>query len=299
MKNILGNRWFLLIVLALTWGSSFIMIKKSLLEFSPYEIGSLRVLISGIILSFIGIPVIRKMSKKSIFYVALAGLFGNFLPLYLFPMAQTHISSSLAGVLDSLVPIFVLVIGFIFYGVKTQISQVFGAIIGFFGAATLMYFSESSTEETQIGYALLIVFATVCYAIAALIIKDKLGHLTSIELTASMFSMWAIPAFIILISTGFFTSHESTPETWTAFGFVSILAVVGTTIAIVLYYKLIQDTTAIFASSVSYLLPILAIIWGLLDGEKFSPWYIFSGALILIGVYLIREKKAKPRMVPR
>src|SRR5690554_1104216 len=114
MKNILGNRWFLLIVLALTWGSSFIMIKKSLLEFSPYEIGSLRVLISGIILSFIGIPVIRKMSKKSIFYVALAGLFGNFLPLYLFPMAQTHISSSLAGVLDSLVPIFVLVIGFIF-----------------------------------------------------------------------------------------------------------------------------------------------------------------------------------------
>ena len=299
MKNILGNRWFLLIVLALTWGSSFIMIKKSLLEFSPYEIGSLRVLISGIVLSFIGIPVIRKMSKKSIFYVAVAGLFGNFLPLYLFPMAQTHISSSLAGVLDSLVPIFVLIVGFLFYGVRTQISQVFGAIIGFFGAATLMFFSESNTEETQIGYALLIVFATVCYAIAALIIKDKLGHLTSIELTASMFTMWAVPALVILTSTGFFGAHESTPEVWTAFGFVSILAIVGTTIAIVIYYKLIQDTTPIFASSVSYLLPILAIMWGLLDGEKFSPWYIFSGALILIGVYLIREKKAKPRMVPR
>src|SRR5690554_4393120 len=106
MKSIVGNRWFLLIVLALTWGSSFIMIKKSLLEFSPYEIGSLRVLISGIVLAFLGIPIIRKMTKKTFFYVALAGLFGNFLPLYLFPMAQTHISSSLAGVLDSLVPIF-------------------------------------------------------------------------------------------------------------------------------------------------------------------------------------------------
>lgn len=299
MKNILGNRWFLLIVLALTWGSSFIMIKKSLLEFSPYEIGSLRVLISGIILSFIGIPAIRKMSKKNIFYVAIAGLFGNFLPLYLFPMAQTHISSSLAGVLDSLVPIFVLVIGFLFYGIKAQISQVFGAIIGFFGAATLVYFSESRTEASQVGYALLIVFATICYAVAALIIKDKLGHLTSIELTASMFSIWAIPSFFILISTGFFTNHESTPKTWTAFGLVSILAVVGTTIAIVIYYKLIQETTAIFASSVSYLLPIFAMIWGLLDGEKFNPWQIFSGALILIGVYLIREKKEKPRMVPR
>jgi drug/metabolite transporter (DMT)-like permease len=299
MKGIFGNRWFLLVILALTWGSSFIMIKKSLLEFSPFEIGSLRVLISGVILSFIGIPVIRKMKKKSLFYVALAGLFGNFLPLYLFPIAQTHISSSLAGVLDSLVPIFVLILGFIFYGVRTQISQVFGAIIGFFGAATLMFFSESNTEETQIGYALLIVFATICYAIAALIVKDKLGHLTSIELTASMFTMWAVPALVILLSTGFFSSHESTPETWTAFGFVSILAIFGTTIAIVIYYKLIQDTTPIFASSVSYLLPILAIMWGLLDGEKFSPWYIFSGVLILIGVYLIREKKAKPRMVPR
>ncbi|RYM33547.1 EamA/RhaT family transporter [Brumimicrobium glaciale] len=299
MKGIFGNRWFLLVILALTWGSSFIMIKKSLLEFSPFEIGSLRVLISGVILSFIGIPVIRKMKKKSLFYVALSGLFGNFLPLYLFPIAQTHISSSLAGVLDSLVPIFVLVLGFIFYGVRTQISQVFGAIIGFFGAATLMFFSESNTEETQIGYALLIVFATICYAIAALIVKDKLGHLTSIELTASMFTMWAVPALVILLSTGFFSSHESTPETWTAFGFVSILAIFGTTIAIVIYYKLIQDTTPIFASSVSYLLPILAIMWGLLDGEKFSPWYIFSGVLILIGVYLIREKKAKPRMVPR
>jgi len=299
MKSIVGNRWFLLIVLALTWGSSFIMIKKSLLEFSPYEIGSLRVLISGIVLAFLGIPVIRKMTKKTFFYVALAGLFGNFLPLYLFPMAQTHISSSLAGVLDSLVPIFVLVIGFLFYGVKTQISQIFGAIIGFFGAATLMFFSETNTEETQIGYALLIVFATICYAIAALIIKDKLSHLSSIELTASMFTMWAFPALIILTSTGFFGNHESTPEVWTAFGFVSILAIVGTTIAIVIYYKLIQDTTPIFASSVSYLLPILAIMWGLLDGEKFSPWYIFSGALILIGVYLIREKKEKPKMVPR
>lgn len=289
----------MLIILALTWGSSFIMIKKSLLEFSPYEIGSLRVLISGVILSFIGIPVVRRLDRKSLFYVAVAGLFGNFLPLYLFPMAQTHISSSLAGVLDSLVPIFVLLLGFIFYGVRTQISQIFGAIIGFFGAATLMFFSESNTEETQIGYALLIVFATVCYAVAALIIKDKLGHLTSIELTASMFTMWAVPALVILLSSGFLNNHESTPETWTAFGFVSILAIFGTTIAIVIYYKLIQDTTPIFASSVSYLLPILAVMWGLLDGEKFSPWYIFSGILILIGVYLIREKKEKPRMVPR
>ncbi|PWH86548.1 DMT family transporter [Brumimicrobium oceani] len=299
MKNIFGNRWFLLIILALTWGSSFIMIKKSLLEFSPYEIGSLRVLISGIILSMIGIPVIRKMNRVTLFYVALAGLFGNFLPLYLFPMAQTHISSSLAGVLDSLVPIFVLILGFLFYGVKTQISQIFGAIIGFFGAATLMYFSESNTEETQIGYALMVVFATVCYAVAALIIKDKLSKLTSIELTASMFTLWAIPALVILLSSGFTKNHNFDYETLTAFGFVSILAIFGTTIAIVLYYKLIQDTSPIFASSVSYLLPIFAVMWGLIDGEKFSPWYIFSGVLILIGVYLIREKKKKPKMVPR
>lgn len=294
MKKLLNNRWFLLTVLALTWGSSFILIKKSLLGFSPYEIGSLRLVISGVLLSFIGIPALRRLDRKSIAYIAIAGFCGGVVPLFLFPIAQTHISSSLAGVLDSLVPIFVLLIGFAFYGVKTRISQVFGVILSFFGASTLVFFSETNTEETQFIYALLPVIASITYAISALLIRDKLMHISSVELTAVMFTFWAVPAFISLFFMGTFTGHEATSQTWTSFGFITILAVMGTTLAVIIYNKLIQETTAVFASSVSYLLPVLAVIWGILDGEKFTPWYIFSGVLILIGLYLIQEKKVEP-----
>ncbi|HLW40084.1 MAG TPA: DMT family transporter [Brumimicrobium sp.] len=296
MKKCIQNKWFLLIILSLTWGSSFILIKKSLLNFSPYEIGSLRLLVAGVLLSFIGIPTLRKLDKKSIYYIVLAGLYSSVLPLFLFPIAQTRISSSLAGVLDSLVPIFVLLIGFTFYGLKPKISQVFGVILSFFGVSTLIFFSESNAEETHLLYAMLPVIASVTYAISALLIRDKLMHINSVELTAVMFTLWTPPAFISLLFMGTFTSHEPTPQLWSSLGYIGILAVMGTTLAVIIYNKLIQETTAVFASSVSYLLPVLAVIWGIMDGEKFTPWYIFSGILILIGIYLIQEKKVEPQL---
>lgn len=291
MKKAFENRWFLLIVIALTWGSSFILIKKSLLVFTPYEIGAIRVGVSGLILAFIGVPALRKMNGNTLFWVAMAGFFGNFLPMFLFPLAQTKVSSSLAGILDSLVPVFVLVLGFIFFGIRSKWIQVLGAVIGFLGAAMLMCFSESTTSHSQLGYALLVVLATACYGLSALIIKEKLQHVPSLKLSGSVFTIWMLPSFLILAGSGFFTRFQITRETTEAIGYLGILTVLGTAVAMILYYKLIQNTSPVFASTVTYLLPIVAIVWGLLDGEKFSIWYVFGGLLILIGIYLIREKK--------
>lgn len=299
MGKIIENKWFLLIIIALTWGSSFILIKKSLLVFTPYEIGAFRVAVSGLILGYIGFPALRKMSKKTLFWVALTGFFGNFLPMYLFPIAQTRVSSSLAGILDSLVPVFVLILGFFLFGIKSKWLQVLGAIVGFAGAAMLMYFSEATSEESKLGYALLVVLATACYAVAALIIKQKLGHVQSIKLSGAVFSVWMVPSLLILIFSGFFTSFEANPKTWEALGYLSILTVIGTAIAMILYYKLIQNTTPVFASTVTYLLPLVAVVWGLLDGEKFSIWHVIGGLLILWGIYLIREKKKDIQPVAR
>lgn len=291
MGKLFENRWFLLFVIALTWGSSFILIKKSLLVFNPYQIGAFRVAVSGLILGYIGFPSLRKMDSKTLFWVVLTGFFGNFFPMYLFPIAQTKVSSSLAGILDTLVPVFVLVLGFLLFGIKSKWIQVLGAFIGFAGAALLMYFSEATSEESKIGYALLVVLATACYALAALIIKQKLQHVPSLKLSGSVFSVWLIPSLLILFFSGFFTDFKDTPETWSALGYLSILTVMGTAIAIILYYKLIQNTTPVFASTVTYLLPLIAVVWGLMDGEKFSIWYVVGGLLILWGIYLIREKK--------
>lgn len=299
MNKVFDNRWFLLIIIALTWGSSFILIKKSLLAFTPFEIGAVRVGVSGLIMAYIGVPALFKMSKKTLSWVAVAGFFGNFLPMFLFPWAQTQVSSSLAGILDSLVPVFVLVLSFLLFGIRSTWVQVLGAIIGFAGAATLMYFSESSEEGSQLGYALLVVLATACYALSSLVIKEKLQHVPPLQLSGGVFTIWMLPSFLILIFSGFFTNFQSNPETWEALGYLSILTVVGTAMAMILYYRLIQNTSPVFASTVTYLLPIVAVVWGLLDGEKFTIWYILGGLLILAGIYLIREKKKDPQVAPR
>ena len=299
MGKLFENRWVLLIIIALTWGSSFILIKKSLLAFTPYQIGAFRVGISGLLLAFIGIPAIRKMDKRTLFWVSLTGFFGNFFPMFLFPIAQTRVSSAMAGILDSLVPVFVLVLGFFLFGIKSKGLQFLGALIGFIGAAMLMYFSEATSEESRLGYALLVVLATACYAMAALIIKERLGHVRSMDLSGAVFSIWMIPSFLILLFTGFFSDFEANPETMESLGYLSILTVMGTAIAIILYYKLIQNTSPVFASTVTYLLPLIAVVWGLLDGERFSIWYVFGGLLILWGIYLIREKKKDIQPVAR
>ncbi|MEM0519614.1 DMT family transporter [Aequorivita flava] len=291
MGKIIDNKWFLLIIIAVTWGSSFILIKKSLLVFSPFQIGAFRVAISGILLAFIGLPALRKMPSKTLFWIALTGFFGNFIPMYLFPIAQTRVSSALAGILDSLVPVFVLVFGFFLFGIKSKWLQILGALIGFVGAGILMYFSETTSEESKLGYALLVVLATACYAVAALIIKAKLQHIPSMKLSGAVFTIWMVPSLLILIFSGFFSDFQPNTETWEALGYLSILTILGTTIAIILYYKLIQNTSPVFASTVTYLLPLVAVVWGLLDGEKFSLWYVIGGLLILWGIYLIREKK--------
>lgn len=298
MDNFLKNKWFLLIIMALTWGSSFILIKKSLPAFSPYEIGAFRVGLSGLLLSFIAIPALRKMPMRDTLWVAAAGFFGNFLPMFLFPIAQTQVGSSLAGIINSLEPIFVLTLGFFIFGIRSKLTQVIGAIIGFVGAATLLFFSEMNSEESQLAYTLLMVVASASYAVSALIIKLKLQHVKSIHVSSSVFSIWMVPSFLILLFSGFF-SIEYTTETYEALGYLSILSIFGTAIGIMLFYKLIQDTSAVFASTVSYLLPVVAVMWGVLDGEQFTIWYLLGALLILIGIYLIREKKKKPQVTPR
>lgn len=298
MDKIYNNRWFLLLFISITWGSSFILIKKSLLVFTPYEIGAIRVVGSGLILASIGIPALVRMKRSTLLWVIIAGFFGNFVPMFLFPIAQTQVSSSLAGILDSLVPIFILAFGFLFFGIKSKFSQVIGAIIGFIGAASLIIFSEGNSEESQFGYALLIILGGASYAVNSLIVKEKIPELDAIKLTAAVYSFWAIPAGIILYFTGIIQNFEMKENYIEPMFYMAFLTIFGTAIAMLLYFKLIQNTSAVFASISSYLLPIVAIIWGILDDEEFSFWYILSGILIAIGIYLIREKKSASISIP-
>ena len=293
--EILKNRWFILSILAVTWGSSFILIKKSLLVFTPYQIGSIRVALSGILLLGIGIPAMRRMDRKTFLWMMLAGAMGNFVPMYLFPLAQTRVSSSMAGILDSLVPVFVLVFGFLFFKIRSRAMQWAGTIIGFAGAGMLMYFSGSSDGGSDPAYAMLIVLATACYGASALIVNRKLSHVPSLQLSASVFSFWMFPSVIFLFFTGLAREGVSSQDLLHGASYLGILSVIGTALAILLYFRLIQTTSAVFASMVTYLLPVVAVFWGILAGETFSTWYALGGMLILLGIYLVQERKDKLR----
>ena len=289
----LSNKWFLLVILSLTWGSSFILIKQSIKVYEPMQVGALRLTIAGLVLVFFGIRNFKYIPKKLMPWVIIGGCCGNFIPMFLFPIAQQEVSSSMAGILDSLVPIFILILGYIFFGIKSRWSQILGAIVGFVGAAILMM-DDGSGEKSDVFHSMLIVLATALYGTSGLIVGRFLNGIQSFKLSSVVFTIWLGPSLLILGFTGFLTEFKATPQQLEGLGYVAILGLVGTAGAMILYYKLIQQTNAIFASVVTYLMPIVAVGWGILDGEKLTWIHAIGGILILAGVYLIQMKsKAK------
>ncbi|WP_257667328.1 DMT family transporter [Parapedobacter tibetensis] len=290
------QKWLLLGVLTLTWGSSFILIKQSIAVYTPMQVGALRLCAAGLVLVIFGVQNFKHIPKKLMPWVIIGGAMGNFIPMFLFPLAQEKVSSSMAGILDSLVPLFILLFGYLFFGIRSRVVQIIGAVIGFIGAAILMG-DDGNGGKSDVFHSSLIVLATAFYGLNGLIISKYLSGIPSFKLSSVVFTMWFGPALLILGFTGFFTTFEGTAAQWSGLGYVAILGLVGTALAMILFYKLLQSTSAIFASMVTYLMPLVAVMWGVLDGERLVWAHAAGGALILLGVYLI-QKKPKERVSP-
>ena len=286
------EKWVLLVLLSVIWGSSFILIKKSLEHFNPYEVGALRVLIAGIILLPLAILNIRKFPKKNLKWLILAALTGNFIPMFLFPIAETEVSSSIAGIINSMMPIFVIIVGALLWKFQTSKRQVIGVIISFTGACILA-FSGGEGGEFKLIPILLLLLATLFYAISTTTVKSKLSDVPAKILSAFVFSFVLIlPSVIALVFAGFFNNLQVNSGFWEGLGFVSLLSIFGTGLAMMLNYKLLSVSTPLFASTVTLLMPVVAIIWGLLDGEKLTLMQGFGGVIILAGLIFLRQMPA-------
>lgn len=287
------EKWILLAVLSIIWGSSFILIKKSLLHFTPYEVGALRVLIAGILLLPLAIRNLKKFPKKNIKWLILAAVTGNFIPMFLFPIAEESVSSSIAGIVNSMMPIFVILVGLIFWKFKTTRKQVIGVAISFTGACILA-FSGNSSGELKLVPVLLLLAATLGYAISMTTVKSKLHDIPAKILSAFVFSVvLLVPALVTLVITGFFKNHDADSAFFTGLGYVSLLSVFGTGLAMMLNYRLLNISTPLFASTVTLLMPVVAVIWGILDGEELSPMQFAGGLIIIGGLIFLRAKKLK------
>tara|TARA_X000001036_G_scaffold439633_1_gene491515 strand:- start:245 stop:1126 length:882 start_codon:yes stop_codon:yes gene_type:complete len=291
MKNSVIYPWFLLILLSIIWGSSPILIKKSLSTLTPFEIGALRISSAAIFLSPFFFKVLNKINKSNFFLLLLSGVIGNLIPYFLYPLAQTEIDSSTSGVLTSLTPFFALLIGGVFYNQKIYKNNITGLIIGFMGTFCLIFFSTENNSINANLYGLLVVLATLFYGINLNLLKYHLVKLDPLTITStSLFFISPITIWLLISETTFLSNLDKLSDNINEIFYVLILGIVGTAIATIIFYRLVQIRDTVFASSVTYLMPIVAIFLGLIDGEIINLIQFFGMLLILIGVYWANKK---------
>jgi len=281
----------LLLLLSLIWGTSFILIKKGLVAFSPVEVAAIRISVAALALLPIALAQWNSVEKSQYKHLFFVGMVGIFIPAFLFAWAQTRLESSVAGVLNSLSPLWTLIIGALFFQQRFRGLVILGIILSFAGAVVLA-FSRSGgfTADFNI-YALIIVFACALYGTNVNYIKFKIHNVGSLAITSVAVMLVSPLAFVVLFGfTDFVPKLESAPGAWTAFGYLTILAVMSTAVANLLFNKLIKMRSPLFAASVTYIMPLVSVGWGLLDGEQMFLGHFLGMAAILGGVYLANKK---------
>ena len=281
--------WIILLTLSLIWGSSFILMKRGLDAFSFQQVAALRLLIAFLFLAPFTITKIFKIPKKYWVYIIISGYIGNGIPAFLFTKAETYLDSSLAGILNALAPLFTFILGILFFRAKAKWFRFLGVALGLVGAIGLVLLSEGG-QFRNISYGIYIIIATIFYGLSTNVIKRFLQDVNPLHLAGAFFFVTGVPFGIYLFTTDFVNVLMTHKEAASSLGYISLLAIFGSAISIVLWNMLIQRTNAVFAASVTYVMPIIAIMWGILDGEKFLFVYSFMIILILIGVYLTHKK---------
>lgn len=287
------EKWILLVALTLIWGSSFILIKKSLLYYTPYQVGGLRVLIAGLLLLPLAVKHMKKFPRAQLKYLLIAAFSGNFIPMFLFPIAETRLSSSVAGIVNSMVPIFVIILGVLFYRTKTTLGQGLGTLISFVGVCILAL-GNRAEGQLEIVPLLLLLLATLLYAINGLTVKTHLYQIEPKILSAFVFGfILTVPSALSLIFSGFFTTENLSGAKVPGMLYVAMLSVFGTGLAMMLNYRLLRVSSALFASTVTLLMPIVALFWGVIDGETITLLQIVGGMVIIAGLLLLRSSGKK------
>ena len=286
------QKWFYLIVLSLIWGSSFILIKKGLIGLSPVELGALRIIFTGFFLFVFGFKSIRIIEKKNWKWIIISGFLGSFFPSFLFAFAETEVDSGVVSILNSLVPLNTILFGLAVFKITSTKRQVFGVIIGFIGTALLIVNGAKLNPNQNYLYAGFVILATVMYAMNVNIIKKYLQNEKPTAIAVGNFAVIIIPAIIVLLFTDFFSQTIYKTETIIpSILYIVLLSLFGTALAKVLFNKLVQIASPVFASSVTYLMTLVAVLWGSMDGEKISAMQFVGAIIILLGVYLANKKK--------
>lgn len=284
-------RWLYLIILSLVWGSSFILMKKALVGLIPLQVGALRILITAAFLVIIGFKSLKKINRRHWKYLTLNSFLGTFFPVFLFSYALNHIDSSIGSILNSLTPLNTLILGVLIFGFGFRKRQAIGLVFGLLGAVLLILKGAEVNPDQNYWYSILILIASIGYALNVNILKKYLYDLNVLSLTVASFIVLIIPSFIVLWFSGFFTTFKISESNTLSLFYLVILSIFGTALAKIMFNRLVQVSSPIFSSSVTYLIPIVAVTWGFLDGEKITMLQFVSSFIILLGVYMVNKSK--------
>jgi drug/metabolite transporter (DMT)-like permease len=284
------NDWFIFILLSIIWGSSFILMKLGLKDLTAFQFAALRIFFAGIVLLPSAMKYIRQIPKDKLSLVFLSGTLGSLIPAFLFCFAEEEIDSGLAGTLNSLTPIFVIITGALFFNSKTTTVKIIGILIALTGSILLLLTKNTSSIGKGLGYSSFIVLATFLYGFNVNMVARKLHNIPSLHIAAVALTLNAIPAFLILIFTGYFSLPLRDTKIMIATGCASLLGILGTAISTIIFYALVKKAGSIFASMVTYGIPVVAIGWGIIYKEEIGWRQIFCLLIILLGVYITNKK---------
>ena len=286
--------WLLLLLLACIWGSSFILMKKGMFTssgeaiFSAPQVASTRILLAALVLFPFAIPSLKKLfHRKNAWRFLSVGLSGNLIPAFLFTYAETGISSGLAGMLNSFTPIFTLLVGVLLFQIKAKLFQVIGAVIGTAGIFLLVILGKSASFTGNMEQIIAVIIATLLYGLSLNLIKHKLAGFTSIEITSLSFASILIPSAFAFFYFQTPTVMLTNPAAGPAFLYISILGIIGTAMAVFLFNGIIKKSSALFASSVTYLIPIVAVLIGLSFSEEITYNQVGAMVIVLLGVFIV------------
>ena len=289
------NQILILCVLGIIWGSSFILMKKALTTYPPIEITLYRIFIVFLVFFPLGIKSFFKIKRKTGFVLLLSAIIGSVIPYFLFIKAQTKIDSSLNGILNSITPLFTLLFGVVLFMQKTNFRAVIGVVVGLIGASSLILLSTGDNIfSSSILYALFPVLGSACYALNINIIKTYLKDIPALKITSwSFIFIGPIAGLFLFFQTDFANNLINNDPNYLNFIFINILWILGSGLAFWVFNLLIKETSSVFASSVTYLIPIVAIFWGVIDGESFGIVQFYLCLVIFCGIYLIKSKSQK------
>jgi len=284
------GHWIILIILSVIWGSSFILIKRGLDAFSFEQVATLRIFIASIFLAVLGRKFYTNIPIKKLWPIFCTGVIGNGIPPFLFSKAQTYVDSGIVGVLNVLTPLFTILIGILFYNLKVKIINYLGVALGIIGTVYLLTPQSEQLSDKTLYYSIIAILGTVCYGWSANILKAHLEDLNAIQITTISFTFIGPWAGIYLFCGNFLEIMQSHPKALTSLGSIAILAIMSSAIAVIAFNKLIKMTGPLFATSCTYIIPIIAIIWGISDKEIIAMHHIIGFIIILSGVYLVNKR---------